>query len=218
MSANKYVFFDLDGTISDSAQGIVNAAIYALKKLGIDESDREGLKRFVGPPLSESFPMYYGLSPEKTKEATVHFRSYYAEKGVLENEMYPGIEALLSRLHSAGKILAVATSKPEKPAREILARYGIDHKFAYIAGASFDETRGKKDEVIKYALETLDIKDPARVLMVGDRSHDVLGASKHGIPCIGVLYGYGSREELCGAGAFRIAKTVDEVGDIILSL
>ncbi|NLV86736.1 MAG: HAD hydrolase-like protein [Clostridiales bacterium] len=218
MSKYDYVFFDLDGTISNSAEGIVNAAVYALKKLGIDETDRNRLERLIGPPLSESFPMYYGLSPEETTKAIKDFRHYYAEKGVLENEMYPDVEKLLIRLSEGGKTLAVATSKPEKPAREIIERYGIDKHFAYIAGASFDDSRAKKDQVIKYALETLNITEPSKVLMVGDRSHDVLGAAKHGIDCIGVLYGYGSRQELSEAGSLALAETVSQLGDIILSL
>ncbi len=218
MSKYEYVFFDLDGTISNSAEGIVNAAVYALNKLGIDETDRRQLERLIGPPLSESFPMYYGFSPEKTSKAIEYFRHYYAEIGVLENEMYPDMEKLLSSLSEAGKTLVVATSKPEKPAREIIARYGIDKYFAYVAGASFDESRAKKDQVIKYALETLDITEPSKVLMVGDRSHDVLGAAKHGIACLGVLYGYGSKKELSEAGVLGLAETVTQLGEIILSL
>lgn len=216
MSKYDYVFFDLDGTISDSALGIVNSVIYALDKMGIEQPNRELLKRFVGPPLQESFTMYLGLSQPDANAAIKHFRHYYSEKGILENSMYDGIENLIVELKHSGKTLVVATSKPEPFARDILRRYGIDEAFAYIAGSTLDETRTKKDEVITYALETMAISDTSRVVMVGDRFHDVVGAAKNGIDCIGVLYGYGSREELESAGAAYIASNTDEVARIVL--
>lgn len=216
MSSYEYVFFDLDGTLSDSAPGIINSVIYALSKMGVEATDREALKRFVGPPLQESFPMYYGFSPERTEEAVKHFRRYFTEKGIFENTMYDGIDKLLIRLRRHGKTLAVATSKPEPFARDILARYGIDKSFAYIAGSTLEETRTKKDEVLAYALESIGVTDSSKAVMVGDRSHDVAGAAKNSMDCIGVLYGYGAREELQDAGARYLADSVQDIAKIIL--
>ena len=216
MKKYDYIFFDLDGTLSDSAPGIVNSVIYALNSMGIEITDKEQLKKFVGPPLSESFPMYYGLTPDQTENAIKFFRKYFEEKGILENAMYQGTDILLKKLKDAGKIPVVATSKPEPFAKIILNRYGIDHYFSYIAGSTIDETRTKKDEVIAYALEACKIDDKSKVVMVGDRSHDVIGAKKNGIDCIGVLYGYGDRKELEGAGAICIAKDLEALTEILI--
>ncbi|MGI5985868.1 MAG: HAD hydrolase-like protein [Clostridiales bacterium] len=216
MKKYTYIFFDLDGTISDSAPGIVNSVTYALNHMGTEIKDREQLKKFVGPPLAESFSMYYGYSSEETEQAVKFFREYYQEKGILENSMYEGMDLLLKKLTQAGMIPVVATSKPEPFARTILQRYGIDHYFLYIAGSTIDETRTKKDEVIAYALETCAITDKSKVVMIGDRAHDVIGAKKNGLDCIGVLYGYGERKELEDAGVIRIAEDLNELADILI--
>ena len=212
----EYIFFDLDGTISDSAPGIIGSVLYALDKMGINEEDRASLTKFVGPPLVESFSKYYGFQGDDLDKSIKAFREYFSEKGIMENSMYEGIPEMLKKLQDSGKHLAVATSKPEPFARSILDRYGISSSFEYIAGSTIDETRTKKDEVIVYALDTLGINDPKTVLMVGDRSHDVLGAKKCGLDCLGVLYGYGSRIELKDAGADYIAETVADIYKIIL--
>lgn len=212
----EYIFFDLDGTISDSAPGIIGSVLYALDKMGINEQDKASLTKFVGPPLTESFNKYYGFQGEELDKAIKSFREYFQEKGIMENSMYEGIPDMLKKLRKGGYSLAVATSKPEPFARRILDSYGITDCFEYIAGSTIDETRTKKDEVIDYALETLCINDPGTVLMIGDRSHDVLGAKKCGIDCVGVLYGYGSRKELKDAGAGYIAETVPDIAKIIL--
>lgn len=217
MKKYKYIFWDLDGTISDSAPGIVNSVTYALERMGTEAPDKEKLKKFVGPPLAESFSQYIGYSPEQTEQAVKYFREYYQEKGINENEMYIGIEELLIKLRKAGYICVVATSKPEPFAKTILKRYGIDGYFQYIAGSTIDETRTKKDEVIAYALETCKINDKTQVVMIGDRSHDVIGAKKNGLDCIGVLYGYGDRQELEEAGIIAIASDLIELGDILLN-
>ena len=213
----EYIFFDLDGTISDSAPGIIGSVLYALDKMGVSEKHEESLTKFVGPPLTESFTKYYGFQGEALDMAVKTFREYYREKGIFENSMYEGIPETLKKLLEGGRRLAVATSKPEPFARIIIDRYGISDCFEFIAGSTIDETRTKKDEVISYALETLGIGDPKTVLMVGDRSHDVLGAKKHGLDCLGVLYGYGSRAELEDAGALYIAETVAGISSIIMN-
>lgn len=216
MNKYKYVFFDLDGTISDSAPGIVNSVSYALEKMGTEIADRALLKKFVGPPLAESFNEYFGYSPEQIETAVKYFRDYFETKGINENTMYEGIEELLIKLHDSGYICVVATSKPEPFAKIILKRYGIDKYFLYIAGSTIDETRTKKDEVIAYALETCNITDKSQVVMVGDRKHDVIGAAKNGLDCIGVLYGYGDRQELEEAGVIAIAADLNELASILI--
>ena len=216
MSKYDYIFFDLDGTLSDTAPGIINCLTFTFNSMGIAVRDQAELRKFIGPPLGESFPMYYGFSPEQTEVALKLFREHYQESGIFENAMYDGIDTLLKKLCDAGKILVVATSKPEPSARSILQRYGIDKYFMYIAGSSFDESRTKKAEVIAYALETCKIEDKSKVIMIGDRFHDVVGAKENGIDCIGILYGYGERNELEEAGAIAIAADICELTEILL--
>lgn len=212
-----YIFFDLDGTLSDSAQGIVNSVNYAFSRLGLPQRSFHELQKFVGPPLAQSFKVHCGFSPAETEKAIGLFREYFTDKGILENTMYPGVPQMLEQLSLAGKALVIATSKPENFARSIAARYGIDHYFALIAGSEMDETRTEKHQVIEYALKTCGITDcSSRVLMVGDRMHDVVGAAKFSIDCMGVLYGYGSRSELQDAGAVYIAETVSQIAPMIL--
>lgn len=216
MKKYDYIFFDLDGTLSDSAPGIVNAVVYALEKMGTPVGDRTRLKKFVGPPLFDSFRDIIGYSQEETDRAVKYFREYYRSRGIFENTMYPGIDTLLQKLRAAGQTPVVATSKPEDFARQILERYGIAQYFACICGSTMDETRTKKAEVVAYALETCGSPDPSRVVMVGDRLHDVQGAKQNGVACIGVLYGYGSRGELETAGAAAIAADVSALADLLV--
>lgn len=216
MNKYKYILWDLDGTISDSAPGIVNSVIYALEHMGTEVGDRDSLTKFVGPPLSESFSRYYGYTPEETDRAVRFFREYYREKGIYENTIYPGLEALLKRLEAAGRVCVVATSKPEVHAKSILSRYGIDRYFLYIAGSPLDDAGTTKDQVISYALRAAGITDKTQTVMVGDRSHDCVGARTNGLDCLGVLYGYGDREELEAAGALALARDVDELGRLLL--
>lgn len=212
----KYIFFDLDGTLSDSAPGIVDSVVYALEKMGVHEYDRASLTCFVGPPLTESFSKHFGFGSEDADRAVEFFREFYREKGILGNDMYAGVPEMLKALREGGKRLVVATSKPEDFARKILERYGIADNFEYIAGSLFDKSRIEKAEVIEYAMQTLKLTDPKSILMVGDRAHDVIGSAHFGIDCMGVLYGYGSRAELEAAGAKYIAESVGDVSDMIL--
>lgn len=210
MTVPKYILFDLDGTLTESAPGIINSIRYTLDKLGLRPMTDEELKRFVGPPLIESFTRYCGLSREEAARAVDVYREYFSEKGLFENAVYPGIPECLGALKSAGKKLAVATSKPQVFCERIIRHFGIDGYFDAVVGIPLDREDMTKAEVIKSAMELLGAV-PEETVMVGDRDYDVLGARENGIPCIGVLYGYGSREELSAAGAVGICETVAEI-------
>lgn len=209
------ILFDLDGTLTDSGPGITNSVAYALKKYGIEVADRTELYKFIGPPLRESFEKYYGFSAEEAGKAVTYYREYYTDKGMLENAVYDGIEELLKEIRKSGKMAVVATSKPELFAKKILEHFGLAKYFQYIVGANMDETRTKKDEVISYILQNCDIPEHAKILMVGDREHDILGAKKTGIDSLGVLFGFGDYEELEKAGATHIAETVKDIYPVI---
>lgn len=209
------VLFDLDGTLTDPGEGITNSVAYALKKYDIEVSDKRELYRFIGPPLHESFMEYYGFSKEQAMEAVEYYREYYRKQGIFENLVYDGVEDMLKELKSSGRKLVVATSKPEAFAKQILEHFELSEYFAYIAGANMDGTRTRKNEVISYALESCEISRLETVIMVGDREHDIQGAAKVGIASIGVLFGYGSLEELQKAGAAYIAETVEDVTAIV---
>ena len=205
------ILFDLDGTLTDSGPGITNSVAYALKKWGIIENDVNKLKKFVGPPLDTSFAKYYGFSKEKCVQAIQYYREYYLTKGIYENQVYDGLEEVLKKLKEAGKQLVVATSKPEVFAREIIRYFHLDSYFSYVAGMELDGGRGTKAEVIEYAIRSCGAEDRREILMIGDRKHDVIGAREAGIDCVGVLYGFGSEEELKEAGAAGIAASVEDI-------
>ena len=210
------ILFDLDGTLTDPGEGITNSVAYALEKCGVPAPDRSSLYRFIGPPLLDSFKGFYCFSEEKARKAVAYYREYFQEKGMWENQVYDGVEEMLKTLRDAGKRLLVATSKPELFARQILTHFGLAQYFEYIAGATMDETRNAKDAVIAYALESCHVTDLSRAVMVGDREYDVLGAKKVGFPAIGVLFGYGSREELRAAGAAALAERVEEICGLVM--
>ncbi|MHC3756655.1 HAD family hydrolase [Streptococcus suis] len=210
------ILFDLDGTLTDSGQGILNSVAYALEKMGIEEPDTANLNRFIGPPLYESFSRFCQLSPEDTQSAVDAFRVYFKEKGMFENQLYPGIIPLLEELRTAGKTLIIATSKPEIFAKQILEHFGIAHYFDVIAGASLDSSRISKADVIGYAINQLEAF-PKHAVMIGDREHDIEGARMHQLPAIGVLYGYGSKQEFEKAGATMIVETVQDLKKVLLT-
>lgn len=203
--------FDLDGTITDSSVGITNSVMYALKKFGIEETDRTKLYKFIGPPLTESFEKYYGFTKEQSEKGVEYYREYYHDKGIYENQVYDGLETILQKINEAGKQAIVATSKPEKYARIIIDYFHLTKYFAYVAGMEMDGRRGTKAEVITYALEINQITDKSKVLMIGDREHDVIGAHKNGLDCLGILYGFGNREEFQEAGADYIREKVEDI-------
>lgn len=205
------ILFDLDGTLTDSGPGITNSVAYALKKWDIIENDINILKKFVGPPLDASFAKYYGFSKEKCVQAIQYYREYYLTKGIYENQVYDGMEDLLKWLRDTGRRAIVATSKPEPSAIHVLEYFHIDSYFDIIAGATMDGSRVEKSDVIRYALDRAGIRDLSGVVMVGDRENDIQGAKANGLDSIGVLYGYGSREELEEAGAMQIAEIVEDL-------
>ena len=207
------ILFDLDGTLTDSAEGIINSVVYALERMGIPYTDKRELRRFVGPPLQDAFRDYYGLSEDGVTNAVRTFREYFTEKGIYENAVYDGVPEMLDTLQKAGYTLAVATSKPEAFAEQILAYFGLSKYFTVVAGASMGGT--SKPIVIRRALQKLCTEPSDRVLMIGDREHDVLGAKEVGLPSLGVLYGYGSEAELREAGADFIARTPQEIPQLI---
>lgn len=210
------ILFDLDGTLTDSAPGILNSVRYACRKLGLELPAEATLRKFLGPPLIDSFRTLVGLSDAEADRAVSAFREYFPTKGIFENEVYPGIPALLADLKAAGKTVVIATSKPEDFAKRIMEHFDLARYCDFVCGATMDETRTDKAEVIAYALETAGITDKSRVVMVGDREHDVIGAKKNGLPCVGAVYGYGSAEELTAAGADALAETVEELHTILL--
>ena len=205
------ILFDLDGTLTDPGLGITNSVMYALKKWGIEAPDRASLYRFIGPPLQDSFREYYGFSQEDALRAVDVYREYFREKGLYENEVYPGVEKLLQVLKEQGKTLVLATSKPEEFAVRILRHFGLDRYFTVMAGATMDPSRSKKGDVIAYALRESGVTELSKAVMIGDREHDIFGAKQNGLDSIGVLFGYGDREELEKAGATYIAATVEDI-------
>ena len=205
----RVVLFDLDGTLTDSAPGIVNCIRYALDSMGIDHPDDATLATFLGPPLKDTFGGHFAMDDEQIDAAIAHYRLRYHDVGLFENEVYSGIPELLRGLVESGATLATSTSKPTVSATRILRHFDLAQYFTFIGGASLDTSRNSKAEVIGHtreSLATLGI-DPGSTpfTMVGDREHDILGAAEFDIPAIGVLWGYGSRGELEAAGAAAIA-------------
>ncbi len=209
------ILFDLDGTLTDPGLGITNSVAYTLEHYGIHVSERSELFKFIGPPLQYSFETFYHFSKEDAKAAVERYREYYREKGIYENALYDGMDKLLQSLHDSGRKLMVATSKPEEFALQILDYFDIKKYFSFVAGAGMDGTRGSKAEVIAYALEKGNVTDLSSAVMVGDREYDILGAKQMGLASIGVLFGYGTREELEAAGADYIAPGVADIGNIV---
>lgn len=200
------IIFDLDGTIIDSAQGILNSAMYALHKMGIEDVERDSLYSFIGPPLRDSFRTFFKLNEEDSRKAVEYYREYYREKGVLEVSIYDGIAEVLKTLKQQGKQVMMGTSKPETFARRIADHLDIAQYFDVIAGGDLEGKRDDKVSVLNYGLEQLGNPGSEEILMVGDRKFDVLGAAKLGIDTLGVLYGFGEQEELEQAGAKWIVE------------
>jgi phosphoglycolate phosphatase len=206
--------FDLDGTLTESGEGIINSIRYALRSFGIEENDNEKLTSFLGPSLYDSFALHYGFTAEQSKVAVAKYREYFAEFGMWENRLYDGISDLLRDIVASGKIAAIATAKPTYFATQIVEKFGIAPYISFVSGSELDGKRSDKCESIKYALEHLD-SFGKKIVMIGDRKHDVLGALVAGVDIIGVSYGYGSCEELVAAGAEKIADNVVELREIL---
>ena len=208
------VLFDLDGTLTDPGVGITKSVEYALNRYGISVSDRAELYPFIGPPLIDSFMKYYGFSKEKAVEAVEVYREYFRVKGLYENEVYPGVTELLKALKEAGKTLLIASSKPEKFVLTILEHFDLLPYFDFVGGASMDEIRSKKEDVLRYVLEQ-GKANPETSVMVGDRKFDVEGAHAFGMDAVAVTYGYGSMEELTEAKPKYLANSPQEILSIL---
>ena len=197
--------FDLDGTITDSGTGIMNAIRYAIEKK-FAEPPEKVMRSFIGPPLREQFQSVFGLDESESREMVELYRVYYEDRGIFENRVFDGVPEMLETLKNKGVTVLMATSKPEKYAKVIAEHFGLLRYFDFIGGACMDGTRTAKDEVIGYVIEACGISEEERkqAVMIGDRRHDILGAKKTGLHSMGVLYGYGSREELEEAGAEEI--------------
>lgn len=211
----RHILFDLDGTLTDPFEGITNSVVHALKRYNIEVTGKRELRSFIGPPLVESFMKYFNFTEADAKNAVEVYREHFGTKGLFENELYEGIPNMLSELKSRGKTVIMATSKPEVYARRIAEHFDIAKYFDYMAGSELNGQRIAKTEVIEYALSSLGISDRRNCLMIGDRLHDINGAKKSDIHSVGVLWGYGSREELEEAGADYICSSVENLIDII---
>ncbi len=209
------ILFDLDGTLTDSAEGIVNCAEYALNAMGITEPDRSRLLRFIGPPLVDSFMDFYGMSREDALKAVALYRERFPVKGIFENRVYEGIPEALELLKKSGKRLAVATSKPEVYANRILEHFKLAEFFEVVTGAELSGERNAKSEVIEECLKRLGNPDKEIVLMVGDRKHDVIGAKACGVDCAGVKFGYAEENELENAGAICTFDTLIQLAEAV---
>lgn len=218
MKNYNYVFFDLDGTLIQSEFGMIRSAKHALSKMGVEVSDEDDSKllRFIGPPLYNSFHDFYGMSDEDAMQAVKYYREYYEVSGLFDAPLYEGIEELADKLHGDGKKLFVVTSKPAVTAKRIIDHYGLDDRFSDVIGPDKSEKSPDKKILIERAIAENDITDKASVIMVGDRFYDIVGANEAGVDSIGVLYGYGSREELEEAGATYIAETPGEILKFVL--
>ena len=204
----KAILFDLDGTLTDSGEGIMNCAKLALSHYGLPIPSEAELRTFVGPPLHESF-VRFGVPAVEADNAVKIYRSRYIPIGKYENHPYEGIREVLEKLKAAGHTLYVATSKPEGMSVDILEHFDLAKYFTIIAGASMDRSRSNKEDVIAYLLEQCGDYDEK--IMVGDTAFDVLGAKVHGIPTVGVSWGYGKVEDMEKAGAVSIAYTMDDL-------
>lgn len=209
------ILFDLDGTLTDPKEGIVNSIVYALNSFGIKNYDREQLTKFIGPPLKDSFMEYYHFDEELALRAIEKYREHFATKGLFENTVYPMIPELLKELSAQGKKIVLATSKPTDFAQRILDHFNLAQYFAFTGGSNLDGTRTKKSEVIAHAIQESHT-ETEKVVMIGDRKFDIIGAREVGIDSIGVLYGYGTYEELIKENPTHLAHSMNDLREILL--
>lgn len=219
MKGYQYVLFDLDGTLTESGPGIMRCVQYALDRFGIHENDPAKLQRFIGPPLDDSFRTFYGFSEEDARRAREFYRERYWKKGIYENAPYPGIPAMLETLQEEGRSLALATSKPQAMAEEVLRHFDLMKYLDVLVGAGMNGEHQTKPEVVALALAGLGVNEENHneAAMVGDRSFDIEGAKARKIDSVGVLYGYSEGDELAQAGASYLAETVADLGKILRS-
>ena len=210
MKKYKVIAFDLDGTLTNPESGQLTGFEYALKKHGVSYPSREWLKRYIGPPIHDVWQADFGLSLEAVIEMIETYREYYNVYGFRENEIYEGIPEMLETLKKRGYTLVVATGKPEKIANKILHLFSLDKYFDFIGGASEDDSRHRKSDILKYVLDAVGARSE-EALLIGDRSFDAEGARALGASSMGVAWGHGSAEELEAAGFDAIVKTTDEI-------
>ena len=208
------ILFDLDGTITDSAPGITNSIIYARRKWGLPVGPNEDYYKFIGPPMPQSYEDFWGFSHEDAVRFLQDYREYFGRQGLYENSVYPGVIDLLDALKKAGARLFIATTKPTGFSERIAERFGFRQYFELISGSDMKDINTKY-AVIEYARAVCGI-DMAGAVMIGDRAHDVEGAHGHGIPCIGVTWGFGGREELSAAGADHIVDSTEALRALLL--
>lgn len=211
----KYALFDLDGTLTDPGPGITNCVAYALEKFDIHPQNRAELYPYIGPPLTFSFREYHGLTKEQAEQALLFYRERFSVKGLFENEVYPGIPDLLQDLSDRGVTLIVATSKPEEFTHRILEHFDLAKYFAFVGGNTLNEDRPTKSAVIAYIRENYPDISGENAVMVGDRKYDVEGAHAHQLPAVGVLYGYGDRDEMQAAGADFVVQKVTDLQELL---
>ncbi|NVO10852.1 MAG: HAD family hydrolase [Bacteroidales bacterium] len=210
------ILFDLDGTLTDPKEGIVNSILYALEKLGIQENHINELDTFIGPPLRGSFIARYNLSDNLADKAVTFYREYFSEKGLYENQVYPGVAELLEFLVSRKYQLFVATSKPTVYSDKILRHFNLHKYFTGIVGSNLDNTRTDKSEVIAHVVSTYSLQ-PVNSIMVGDRKHDIIGAKNNSMRSIAVTYGYGSLEEILSENPDFIVNCCIELKSLFLN-
>lgn len=204
------ILFDLDGTLTDSAEGVIRSVQYMQEKMNLPKWADADLRFIVGPPLMTSFVEELQMTNDQAEQALLFFRERYASVGLFENKLFDGVVEMLEALKAKGKRLAVATSKKEESAIRILAHFGVSEYFEVIGGDDREVGRDTKAKVIDYVLETMQA-ELADVIMVGDRKFDVEGAHSIGIPCIGVLYGYGDRAEFEAYNTDYIVETPNDI-------
>lgn len=218
MESLSYVFFDLDGTVTDPKEGITKSIQFSLRKFGIEVTDLDSLCPLIGPPLSQSYENFFCFSHEQALEAVDEYRVYYKDRGIFECYLYDGIKELVKDLHESGVKVVLATSKPEGYATQILEHFDILKYFDVVAGSTMDGSRVEKADVIRHAISKLDGFNTEEAVMIGDRKFDYNGASECGIPCILIGYGYGKMQELIDCNPFAIINTVEELHNFLDSI
>lgn len=210
----KYYLFDLDGTLTDPGIGITNSVMHALEKFNIHVSDRKELYPFIGPPLVDSFEKYFGFDEKRALQAVEYYREYFREDGIFENVVYEGIPEMLGELKNRGAIVALATSKPYEFSVRILDHFDLHQYFDFVGAATMDGRISRKADVISHLIDKLGENEKSSILMIGDRDQDIDGAKANGLQSAGVLWGYGSREELMDAGADYIVSAPSDIVNI----
>ena len=211
-----HILFDLDGTLTNPRLGIGNSLKYALRQMQLDGYSEEILDRFIGPPLQDGFKNLFGLNERNTELAVEHFRTYFGEKGLYENEPYPGVLELLEELHFAGKHVFVVTSKLEKYAQLIMRHFEFDRYLDGLIGAEYSGKHSGKGQLIEQLLEQYRIPASSSVVMIGDTHYDIIGGKENEIATIAVRYGFGTNETLFPCNPDYLVDSVDELAELLL--